>query len=109
MITTSSFFPDTKKIDTADLIKILNQPLLWKSAVSRSFCLQCQNLGEINLEYAHGLLQTMKILGNHPEIPLATPQDFRGYYFTTSYCESCNKNHTTVSVEFKEITKKGLN
>lgn len=98
-----TLFPETKKISPDDLKKILQKPLEWEDAVCRCFCNQCQTLGEINISYAHGLIQTMTLLCNQPEIELQSKNDFKGYYFEISCCEICKKKESEISIKLKHF------
>jgi hypothetical protein len=83
----------------------LNKPLTWEAGVCRCVCLKCQDISEINKEFALGLLETMKIMGNFPEIPLVNLSDLKKWYFEISYCDLCSPGE--VLIKIKPI-KKGV-
>ncbi|MFA5131679.1 MAG: hypothetical protein WC467_04710 [Patescibacteria group bacterium] len=67
----------------------LHKPLSLTDSISRCVCAKCQNIFEINEEIVLGLLNTMKILGNSPEINVTKTTDFKDWYFETNYCSLC--------------------
>lgn len=85
------------QIDKKQLIK----PLEWPKAVCRCVCKKCGQVAEIDLTYVKGLLKTMAILGNLPNILLEEKEHFQNYYFEIGYCEYCGREE--LSVELKEI------
>lgn len=81
----------------------LHRPLSLADSISRSVCTKCGNIFEINEEIVLGLLNTMKILGNSPEINVTKTTDFKGWYFETNYCNLCVAEKE-VFIRVKKIT-----
>lgn len=80
----------------------LKKPLEWERAVCRCLCKKCGQVAEIDLKYAKGLLKTMKLLENLPNVPLEKKEHFQNYYFEIGYCQ-CGRGE--LSVKLKEIKR----
>ncbi len=80
----------------------LTKPFTLEKNVSRCVCTQCQNIFEIDDEVLSGLLNTMSLMGNSPEISITKKMDFRKYYFNVSSCFLC-KRSADLKVEIKLI------
>jgi hypothetical protein len=79
----------------------LKKPLKWPWAVCRLVCAQCGKSSEIDLETAQKLIAVMAISNNRPEVPLEKKEDFKNYYFESSYCKNCSTVEAVVRL--KEI------
>ncbi len=82
------------RITDEEEFKIFKKEMLTRSfelekSVSRCVCTQCKNIFEIDDEVLSGLLNTMSLMGNSPEISITKKTDFRKYYFQISYCYHC--------------------
>lgn len=82
----------------------LRKPFADPKSICRCVCEKCRNIFEIDEEICSGFLNTMKLMGNSPEIILNKSADFNKWFFEINYCQLCGREKE-VRVTIKYLTR----